>query len=376
MTDYRKKIFHHRKPYDVENTSAFFVAAMRDAVEFHRANSDWYRAFTDAVGFDETMICSEEDLAKIPPVPSVFFKRNEVPVYAGQKIAFTAKSSGTTGSQSRIYFERRSFLYVLSMAFRLFRYYHCFSLLPAGYVVLGYSVKDSEGRGVAKTMMYGTKFAPAVHVEYALTGKNGKMEVNGDGIVKWLMRYAKMNLPVRLVGFPPFLYVLLTELDERGIRLKLNRHSRVMIGGGWKSFGIGEISHAEMTELLECVLGIGSSQVFEIYSTIEHPLPYVKCREGHFHTNIYTRPVVRNADTLEPVGYGTKGLLNLISPVMYGMPLCSVLTDDMATLHAPGTCACGCGTSWFELHGRAGAVGVKTCSAEASELAGKHNYQG
>lgn len=370
MTDYRKKIYHYRKPYDMEKTSNWFVEGMKAAVKFHRENSDWYRAFTDAVGFDESQINSEEDLAKIPPVPTMYFKRNHSFSVPEKDLKFAAKSSGTSGMQSVIGFDKKAFRCEIAMAINLFRYYKGFSIRPTGYIVLGYSIEDSDGRGVGQTMTYGTKFAPAYHVEYALKKENGEFKINEEGVMKWLTKYVKLGLPIRFVGFPPFLYVLLSELEKRGISLKLNKRSRVILGGGWKAFGIGEVSHEEMSRLLKSVMGIEGTQVNEIYSTVESPLPYVRCCEGHFHTNIYSRPIVRDAETLEPLEYGKKGLLSLISPVMYGMPLNSVLTDDIATLHAPGTCTCGCRTSWFELHGRAGAKGVKTCSAEAGELAG------
>lgn len=341
---------------------------MKEAIRFQRDNSDWYRKYTDSIGFDESQIASEEDLSKIPPVPAMFFKRNHAFTIPEKNLKFAVKSSGTSGSQSIIGFDRTAFRCELKMAFTMFRYYHGFSLLPTGYIVLGYSVKDSQGRGIAKTMNYGTKFAPAFHVEYALTLKDGQWQVNEEGIVKWLEKYARLKLPVRFVGLPFFLWLMLKKLDEAGISVKLNKRSLVMLGGGWKSAGAEEVSHEEMQRLLEKVLGISRQRVFEIYSTVEHPLPYVRCSEGHFHTNIYTRPVVRDVKTLEPLGCLKPGLLNLISPVMHGMPLNSILTDDLATLHEPGSCACGLGTSWFELHGRAGTAGVKTCSAEAGEL--------
>lgn len=374
VTDYRFQLFTHNKPYDMENTSQYFVRAMRQAVNFHRKNSEWYRVLLDNCGFSPSEIRSEADLEKIPPVPVLYFKRNHEFSLPDKKLAIKVTSSGTSGQKSVVAFDKRAFAYELKLAMTFFKHYRGLSLKPTGYIILGYSVKDSEGRGIAKTMSYATKFAPAVGVEYVLKkdATDGKMQINEAGVLKALKRYAATNTPVRFVGLPPILYLTLKELEKRNISLKLNRSSMVLLGGGWKSFGIGEISHTEMTRLLRKTLGIEPEQCIEIYSTVEHPLPYIKCREGHFHTNIFTRPIIRDAETLEPAGYERKGLLNLVSPLMYGMPLNSVLTDDMAVLHRPGTCKCGLNTSWFELLGRAGVNGVKTCSAEASELASGH----
>ena len=85
---------------------------------------------------------------------------------------------------------------------------------------------------------------------------------------------------------------------------------------------------------------------------------------------VYSRVIVRRPDTLEPAADGEAGLLSFVTPMMTGMPLLSIMTDDLAVMGrpAPGdACPCGCSTPWFDLLGRAGARQIVTCAAGAAE---------
>ena len=72
-------------------------------------------------------------------------------------------------------------------------------------------------------------------------------------------------------------------------------------------------------------------------------------------------------DTLEPVGYGKAGLVNLLTPAINSMPLLSVLTDDIGVLHE-GPCPCGCRSPYLELLGRTGVKDIVTCAQGAEEF--------
>ena len=65
------------------------------------------------------------------------------------------------------------------------------------------------------------------------------------------------------------------------------------------------------------------------------------CEHHHFHVPIYSRVLIRNVQTLEPVPNGTPGLVNLITPLVTGTPLLSVMTDDLGVLHDGCDCSCG-----------------------------------
>ena len=100
---------------------------------------------------------------------------------------------------------------------------------------------------------------------------------------------------------------------------------------------------------------------------VEHPVMYCDCPEHRFHVPIYSRAFVRDPYTLKPAGYGTPGLLQLMTPMVKATPLSCVMTDDLAVMRDGADCPCGIKTPYIELLGRAGLADVKTCAAEAAK---------
>ena len=101
---------------------------------------------------------------------------------------------------------------------------------------------------------------------------------------------------------------------------------------------------------------------------MEHPILYCDCKRHHFHVPAYSRVVIRDVHTLEPVPNGIPGLVNLITPMVRGTPILSVMTDDLGILHDGESCGCGISSPYLEILGRVGLKDIKTCAAGAAEL--------
>ncbi len=95
---------------------------------------------------------------------------------------------------------------------------------------------------------------------------------------------------------------------------------------------------------------------------------YTDCKNHNFHVPSYSRVIIRDVNTLKPLGLEEVGLLNLVSPLMVSMPLNSIITDDLAILHSGEKCGCGNNAPYFELLGRAGVQDLKTCAVAAAEF--------
>jgi phenylacetate-coenzyme A ligase PaaK-like adenylate-forming protein len=369
--DLRRKLFLQKNPYDLQKTGNLFLKAVKSNVAFHAEHCPEYAQILNSASFSIDEIDSEDALYKIPAIPTLYYKRNALFSVPEEKLAIKATSSGTKGLQSRIGFDKKTVFYGILMMIRYFSYHKILSLLPTNYIVLGYEPSKHTQMGAIKTAYGTTKFAPALHREYALKDTGTDYKLNLEGIKKALLRYAKSGLPVRFVGFPSYMFFLLKALKEKDISLKLNSRSKVLLGGGWKQFADEEIDRDLFFALIQDTLGIEKHNCFEFFSAVEHPLPYVKCKHGHFHIPIYSRVIIRDIKTLEPVPQGSLGLLNFVSPLVSSMPLTSVVTDDLAVLYDGSDCGCGINTPYFELKGRAGVSQIKTCTADALELAQK-----
>lgn len=366
--NYQRKLFIHAKPYDLENTQDLFFNAVKQNLEFHINNSEEYKEILLSRNFSIDKLENESDLYRIPVLPTLYFKRNQLLSISEDKLKLKATSSGTKGTHSVIGFDRQSLYYGIMMMLRFFSYHRVISLMPTNYIVLGYEPSSHTNMGAIKTAYGTTKFAPALHREYALKDTGNDYEINIDGIKKALLRYSKQPFPVRFVGFPSYMYFLAKTLKENGILLKLNRNSKILLGGGWKQFSNEKIDHESFYNLVNETLGIDRKNCLEFFSAVEHPLPYCKCKNGHFHVPIYSRVIIRNVNTLEPVENGKQGILSFISPLINSVPLTSVMTDDLAVLHSHDECGCGIKTPFFELKGRAGVQQIKVCTTDAAEL--------
>ena len=153
-------------------------------------------------------------------------------------------------------------------------------------------------RWVAVKTAYGaTRFAPALHRAYALKDTGKEYELNIEGIRQALIRYSKQGFPVRFVGFPGYMHFLVKALKENGIRLRLNGHSKVLLGGGWKQFASEGIDKKQLYALVEETLGIKEDRCREFFSAVEHPIAYCDCSHHHFHVPVYSRVVIRDPAT-------------------------------------------------------------------------------
>ena len=368
---FRKKLFSSKKIYDQKNTEEVFLNAVRENIEFLAQNCTGYAQILKSGGFALQDVRSAEDLYKIPAIPTLFFKSHELYAMDEKKFKIRATSSGTSGMQSRIGLDAETYRLGIKMVIKTFSYHKIISALPVNYIVLGYEPKRQNNAGAVQTAYGTTRFAPALHREYALKATKDGYELNIEGISRALLRYSKTGFPVRFVGFPAYMCFLVKALKEKGINLKLNKRSKVLIGGGWKQFAAQGMPKRELYDLIYETLGIREENCREFFSAVEHPVAYCDCKNHHFHVPVYSRVIIRDVDTLMPVKNGEMGLLSFITPLVGSMPLISVITDDLAVLHDGEECGCGIKTPYFEIIRRAGVAEIKTCAAGAADMLGE-----
>lgn len=360
-------LFRWKDPYDLPGTDALFAAAMAENAAFQRRNCRDYDRICALAGLERGAALPYEGLHRLPPIPTLYFKRHTLRSMPEGKLLIQAASSGTGGVKSRVGFDAGSLRRGLDMSLTMAKRHGLLSPKPCRYFILGYQPRRENDAAFSKTGFGFTFFAPALSRTYALVWRDGGYQLDLQTMEKYLLRAAKGAVPIRTIGFPSYTFLLLRGMEERGIRLQMPPGSLVTMGGGWKQFEGQKVEKAELYRLARSVLGIDEDHCVEFFGAVEHPILYTTCPRHHFHISVYSRVLIRDPDTLEPVPAGTPGLVNLLTPMTASMPLLSVMTDDLGVLHSAGTCGCGIAGPWLEILGRVGVRDIVTCAAGAAE---------
>jgi phenylacetate-coenzyme A ligase PaaK-like adenylate-forming protein len=317
-------------------------------------------------GFDDRIIRSYDDLYNLPSIPTLYLKNHPMYSINPEKAVVKGTTSGTGGKKTVVALDFATGISALRMVIRVMSYYGVISPVPVNYIILGFQPNKSNDAGAAKTAYGATLLAPALCRKYAINFVDGKYVPDTDNTADALIRFSRSPFPVRIFGFPAYLKFLLDELNSRGIKLRLPKNSGIYLAGGWKQFWNEKLSKSDLFGYAEELLGISPHRCYDFYGAVEHPILYASCKCNKFHVPIYSRVLVRDAATLEPVPFGTPGLASLISPLVRSMPLVSIMTDDIIVMY--DKCDCGIPSPCFEILGRASADDLKTCAANAAEL--------
>ena len=135
---YRRKLFRLRDPYDIEASQDLFLQAVRENCAYHYAHCGEYRAILEHFHFSPETLRCETDLARLPALPTAFFKGREIYSVPRGRQLVRATSSGTKGQMSRIGFDAGGLLCGLEMVVRIAQRHSLFSVRPAHYILLGY----------------------------------------------------------------------------------------------------------------------------------------------------------------------------------------------------------------------------------------------
>ncbi len=367
----RQNLFWLSRPYDLPGTDQAFLRAVRDNCAYHIRHCPEYRVLARGEGFSPEQLRTMEDLQRIPALPTLYFKRHAIFSMPAWRRCFEVTSSGTSGSFSRIRFDWGCVLAEVPMLLKLARLHGLISPVPAHYVVLGYRPDRGNHTGVVRTMWGLTWFAPPLSRHYCLEKREGTYIPDLDGSVRALKKLAASRFPVRIIGFPSYLWFGLTRMEELGISLKLRSGSRIILAGGWKQHYAQEVEKPRLYALVKKILGIPEDHINELFGAVEHPIFYNTCPNHRFHIPAYARVLIRDVRTLEPLPVGETGIVNLISPLMCATPTVSVMTDDLGMLEPGEACGCGIASPTLTILGRVGLSGITTCAAGAAQLLGK-----
>ncbi len=357
-----KEVVNHTSKSDT-----VFLEATKEAWEFHYKHNEVYKSICDSEEFDIDSVKTLDDVSLIPHLMVDVFKWHELLCVKKEDISVTFTSSGTSGQKSHISWDKGSHDRQDMMRDKIMQSYGLKSDKEVNYLIFAYAPEVSESKGAAHAHQMYTTFAPAKEKFFAIhADENKRVTFDAKECVLKLEEFRKSGLPLRIVGFPAFIYQALLYLQENSIKLQFCQDSLMIIAGGWKSMADDAISPDEFSTLSDSYLGIGSDSIRDIFGFVEHGVPYITCESGHFHVPIYARAFARKPGLLEVLKEGERGLLQVVSPYNYAQPAISILATDYVAIHSG--CSCTRDGQYIELLGRAGLKKHEGCAITATEL--------
>jgi phenylacetate-coenzyme A ligase PaaK-like adenylate-forming protein len=167
---------------------------------------------------------------------------------------------------------------------------------------------------------------------------------------------------VLLVGYPTLMAAAMQALASRGLSsLPLAPGSRILTGGGWKSFLPGvQLDQDEFRQRVAAFFRIPPEAIRDMFGLSECPAVFVQCASGAYHVPAFADARAIDPETGRRVPDGEVGLLQLTVPLTTSYPLLKILTADKAALTSG--CPCGLAAPVLTPRGRTSAARFETCA--------------
>jgi phenylacetate-coenzyme A ligase PaaK-like adenylate-forming protein len=300
------------------------------------------------------------DLDRLPAIFLPVLKSYQFPLPPDLSVERRLTSSGTTGSPSvtpldapswrrRVRAMRESYLALGLLEGELTAL--AFLMEPATTQMAGSVVIDAVLRSVPQVR--------AVHYLARMTPSGPQFAAEEVGA---LLGRAVRAGPVVLVGYPALMAAAVTGLSRAGMsRLPLPPGSRILTGGGWKSFLPGvRLEQEEFRRQASAFFGVPPQSIRDMFGLSECPAVFVQCEAGRYHVPAWCWAQAVDPEFGCEVALGEEGLLRLTVPLTTSYPLLRILTTDRVAMGQG--CPCGRAARFLVPHGRVSAARFETCA--------------
>jgi len=330
-----------------------FIEVLKDDFKKHYNNSLQTRNILDSLEYNEDNINELEDF---PFFPINLFKELELKSIDDKNIIKTLTSSGTTGQKvSKIFLDSNTALLQTKALASIISSYIGTKRLPmiiidSGNVLKNRKMFSARGAGILGLANFGRD-------HFYLLDKDMNVQVNA--LLDFLSKHEHQSL--LLFGFTFMVWLhFVQELKKNNLSLNIT-DSVLIHSGGWKKLESMAVNNVTFKSEIKKYTSI--SKVYNFYGMVEQVGSiYMECEEGYFHTSNFSEIIIRDSNTLEPLGFKNKGIIQTISLLPKSYPGNSILTEDEGTIYGRDTCKCGRKGTYFKVIGRIPAADLRGCS--------------
>jgi hypothetical protein len=317
-----------------------------------------YRAFLQRRGWSASVLNSPAQLDALPALFLPVLKGCAFSLPDDLAVAVRLTSSGTTGRPSVTPLDEAD---LQRRVAAMLAGYRGVRLVTGSVEVLAFLIDPAQtqmaGSVVIDACLRATREVRSVRYLVRL-GPKGPDFAGAEAVMA--LREAAARGSVLLVGYPALMAAAMEGLCAAGVqKLPLPPGSRVLTGGGWKSFLPGvPIDRTAFQMRVAEFFGLEPAAVRDMYGLSECPAVFVQCDRGHYRVPAFARARAIDPETNEDVPEGEIGLLELTVPLTTSYPLLKILTTDKVRLtregSVPGWCLTPCG--------RTSAARFETCA--------------
>ncbi len=296
------------------------------------------------------------NLEELPFLPVRLFKHQSLMSVTAEEVIKTMTSSGTSGQNvSQIFLDKQTAALQVKVLSRIMGDFFGRQRLPLLVIDCRATVADrhrfsARTAGILGFSMFGRD------VEYAL---DEDMSLNEERVRRFVEKYPDQGFLV--FGFTFIVWRHLVQiLDAEQKTLPLDR-GVLIHGGGWKQLQSQAVSTDEFKRRLCGVTRI--QHVHNYYGMVEQTGSiFMECDAGHLHTSAWSEVIIRDPLNFDPLPFGQRGLIQLLSVVPRSYPGHSLLSEDEGEIIGVDNCSCGRMGTYFKVYGRIQNAETRGCS--------------
>lgn len=354
-------------------TEKLFIDAMIENYNFQLKKQPYIKYLYDKSTINVNTINTIDEIYSIP---SLFVETMKYHTFCSIKdsdVHMVLKSSGTGGQKTQSFFDKDSLNRLETLSYNTFENIGYTDKKPVHYFIMAYDISKANNIGTSWSDNFVMSLAPIKSKHWLIEWDEKEKKYFFDEH-KWARKFIELSkdAPIRLLGFPAYMYKLIEEIKRIHGTLSVHEDSFIVAGGGWKNHLGKSMTLNEFANYIEESINLPAKNIGDTYGMAEHGVPYCSCKYGHYHIPIYSRVLVRDPITMNIQPIGQKGLLQLLTPYNIAQPNLSILSKDIVSLGE--NCPCGIDGLYINSISRGGLKKHKGCSIAAQEILNQRRH--
>lgn len=341
------------EPYELNavQKAPLFLGAMKSAFRWHAESNPFFAERVS--GFD---IDASKRVEDFPFLPVDDFKGQLQTSVSDDQVVRIVESSGTSGNPSQVALDDITIARQQRALSTIFANYigserkHFIVFDNKKSVTADGKRTSSRASGLRGMTLFAKSMQFVLDAQLQIDEKafSRALKKIPDGAeiciwgFTWMLHAASARLPEH--------QDLLAVFHEK---MKSAASIHVLHVGGWKKLENQKVSKEQFSADVAGAFGIGEQSMMDVYGMTEHlGTVYLDDEHGHKSVSTYSDVIIRDPETLEPLGIGEVGRIQLLTPVPHSYPGVSILTTDLGRIEGIDDCSTGRPGKYFTFQGR------------------------